>query len=480
MPIQGLNFTILPSSEAHQSYQSTGSFIVYNPNDGVAFVATDRTATGLSWDYKVPSQSGGKFPGPINSYLSIYYLDQSGGGSPGQIVVYASPEFVNVPYFWSIGRAVQLQSTSLDIVGGAQPGNPAAGISRLWIDTGGHLNVLQSTGANYVELDSNNFSSYVQPLIDSSIASEVPSIALGGDLYGTIANGHIGLRYGDNIGAYDSGGTLRPWMFLSGGNTAFLNAAGTQFLWNNQANSVQLMSLDNSGNLAAAGAITSTGPLTALDGYLYLPNSSDYILDTSHEMFLRPQTGQVYIQDSTGANGSLFTGNETVSGTLTAPVGGSLAGSLPNPSIAAGAVGNTQLAPGAASITSGYGTSTGGAVTTTTPGALFGGTASFTITTTGQPIFLFATITGTHNTAGAHSYLDLFVNGGWTTISVHTCINANTEYICHTGFGAWGVTNIGALPAGTYTITLGMHVSSGQFNLVGTPLLWLFGAEFRK
>lgn len=243
MPIQGLNFSIQSGFEGHQSYQSTGSFIVYNPNDGVAFVATDRTATGLSWDYKVPSQSGGKFPGPINSYLSIFYLDQSGGGAAGQIVVYASPESVNIPYFWSIGRAIQLQSTSLDIVGGPQPGNPGAGIGRLWIDTGGHLNVLQPSGANFLEIDSNNLAANVQPLINAT--------PLAGDVVGTLANTLIQIRQNSAINVYDASGNLHP-LVTFGGEQLFWAAENGNFRWVSQGNTAEWMRLDTSGNLVVA------------------------------------------------------------------------------------------------------------------------------------------------------------------------------------------------------------------------------------
>src|SRR5215831_519151 len=126
MPIQGLKFNIPTGQERHLTFQATGSFTSYNPNDGYALVALDRTATLLDYDHKLPSQSGGHFPGPINSYLSIYYSDQSGSGLAGQIIVYASPQLLQVPQFWSIGRAVQSQVTSVDLVQGPQPGNPPA------------------------------------------------------------------------------------------------------------------------------------------------------------------------------------------------------------------------------------------------------------------------------------------------------------------------------------------------------------------
>src|SRR5262252_2265770 len=126
MPIQGIKFDIPAGQEAHRSFQATGSFTAYNPNDGYALIALDRTATILDYDHKVPSQSGGHFPGPVNSYLSIRYVDQAGGGVGGQLIVYGSPDILQIPRFWSIGRAIQTQVTSMDVVQGTQPGNPAA------------------------------------------------------------------------------------------------------------------------------------------------------------------------------------------------------------------------------------------------------------------------------------------------------------------------------------------------------------------
>src|SRR5215471_16059556 len=118
MPIQGLKFNINSGTERHQSFQATGSFTAYNPNDGYALVALDRTATLLDFDHKLPSQSGGHFPGPINSYLSIYFVDQSGAGLAGQVIVYGSADVIQIPTFWSIGRAIQSQVTSVDVIQG--------------------------------------------------------------------------------------------------------------------------------------------------------------------------------------------------------------------------------------------------------------------------------------------------------------------------------------------------------------------------
>jgi len=148
MPIQGLKYNIPAGGEQHQVFQATGSFTAYNPNDGYALLALDRTATLLDFDHKLPSQSGGHFPGPINSYLSIRYVDQSGGGLQGQVIVYPAPQQLQIPQFWSIGRAIQTQSTTMDIIEGTQPPPPAAGTCRIWADANGNLFHMHSDGSD--------------------------------------------------------------------------------------------------------------------------------------------------------------------------------------------------------------------------------------------------------------------------------------------------------------------------------------------
>jgi hypothetical protein len=154
VPIQGLKFNINTGTEKHQSYQSTGSFMAYNPNDGYALIALDRAATLLDFDHKLPSQSGGHFPGPVNSYLSIYYMDQSGAGIQGQIIVYGTTDIIQVPRFWSIGRAIQTQVTSMDVIQGTQPPNPPATVDRIWADSNGTLHHLHSDGTDCQLIDS--------------------------------------------------------------------------------------------------------------------------------------------------------------------------------------------------------------------------------------------------------------------------------------------------------------------------------------
>lgn len=153
MPIQGLQFNINSQAEVHRTFQATGSFIAYNPNDGVCYLALDRTASSLNFDHKLPSQSGGRFPGPINAYLSIYYQDQSGSGVGGQISIYGDPKPLEIPYFWSIGRAIQSQVTSLDINQGSQPPNPPVAVDRIWADNQGLIHHLHSNGVDTILVD---------------------------------------------------------------------------------------------------------------------------------------------------------------------------------------------------------------------------------------------------------------------------------------------------------------------------------------
>jgi hypothetical protein len=200
MPIQGLKFNISTGTEAHQSFQSTGSFTAYNPNDGYALVALDRTATLLDYDHKLPSQSGGQFPGPINSYLSIYYVDQSGSGIQGQLIVYGSPQQLQIPHFWSIGRAIQSQVTSVDLIQGTQPGNPPFGSSRLWVDGSGNLQLLASNGTNVHLIDTND--------------------ALGGVLSGFLPNPGL---------ASTVNGNISTWSGLLTANGGITSSATSQF-----------------------------------------------------------------------------------------------------------------------------------------------------------------------------------------------------------------------------------------------------------
>jgi len=79
---------------------------------------------------------------------------------------------------------------------------------------------------------------------------------LGGDLYGTVNAGHIGLLYGDTLSAFDSGGVLCSLVLVSGPNT-ILRQVGTGALFiQTQNGAANIWSIDPSGNVNNAGALT--------------------------------------------------------------------------------------------------------------------------------------------------------------------------------------------------------------------------------
>src|SRR5215831_12694646 len=104
------------------SHEELDSVAVLNPNDGVLYLKmnSDAGPTPAQWDWRLPSQSYGLFPGPWVS-LGLYYLDQSGTGRSGDFNVYDSTAKLPVPVIQAIGRAVQGQSSAVDITQGAQP-----------------------------------------------------------------------------------------------------------------------------------------------------------------------------------------------------------------------------------------------------------------------------------------------------------------------------------------------------------------------
>ena len=341
MPIQGLKFNITTGQERHLSFQATGSFTAYNPNDGYALIALDRTATLLDYDHKLPSQSGGHFPGPINSYLSMYFVDQSGAGLSGQVIVYASPEVMQIPYFWSIGRAIQSQVTSLDLIQGVQPPNPPANTSRLWVDASGHLHIAQSNGTDFAVIDSTN----------------IGAQTVGGDLYGTIGAAHIQVQYGQVIGARNSANTAFSMFQIDGANNLLQHAGGGFFYWQDTPPTKNLMYLDPaSGNLdlilgnfiVAAGGIATGASFaggwpiagdinvrrgSTATGYIFYADSSHYIgfdgsifqcvgapVDIqSGALYLGP-TGATCNLVNTGSASGRFDSNLTVASSLSSPV----------------------------------------------------------------------------------------------------------------------------------------------------------------
>jgi hypothetical protein len=311
MPIQGLRFSIPSGAEFHRSFQATGSFTAYNPNDGVALIALDRTATLLDYDHKLPSQSGGHFPGPINSYLSIRYQDQSGAGTSGEVIVYGTSDILQVPRFWSIGRAVQSQVTAMDIVQGVQPGNPPSGVDRLWADSSGNIHHLHSNGADFTLVDPSNALSLLSPIFDAryfqtstvlgggltgtlpnpglnttSVQNAAAGTALGGDLAGTVAVGTIFMRNNSYALAHDTGGIQRNYFgVMNDGNTYLYNVGGANIRFLSQDGSTELAHFDNVGNQTILGTFTADLNISANGGRLFLPDSNHSIFSTSNNTY---------------------------------------------------------------------------------------------------------------------------------------------------------------------------------------------------
>lgn len=153
---------VIPASghvEASFSGQAGGdnypSIKLLNPNDGVVYVARNRDCPSVNygdWDWKIPSQSYAMLPGPFSTF-GMFYLDQSGAGRQGEITVYPSQQRTDDPFFNAIGRALQAQTTALDVTEGPIPANPGSGIARLWVDTSDFLHILNSAGTDAVAVD---------------------------------------------------------------------------------------------------------------------------------------------------------------------------------------------------------------------------------------------------------------------------------------------------------------------------------------
>lgn len=97
------------------------------------------------------------------------------------------------------------------------------------------------------------FSEFVQVTGDQTIAGI--KTFTGGVIYSNslILNNEV------NIEAKDTGGTARSLIRLNNGNNVlFCNAGNGSILFRNQADSTTLVSIDASGNLTAAGDITSS------------------------------------------------------------------------------------------------------------------------------------------------------------------------------------------------------------------------------
>lgn len=171
-----------------------------------------------------------------------------------------------------------------------------------------------------------------------------PSATLGGDLTGTVDNGHVVLAQGSAIGARDSGNTVRNWITLDGGTvTKFWSAGGAHYLWADQAGTGTIATLDMSGNfnlVKTGGALYFAGDTVIsrvgagtlrINGNLQLTgNSMDlqaqsisllqggnqviYWRDGSHYLQYAPSgdLGQLFWTHDFRANGSLTASGGTL------------------------------------------------------------------------------------------------------------------------------------------------------------------------
>jgi hypothetical protein len=186
----------------------------------------------------------------------MYFQDQSGASSTGQVVVYASMDKLEIPQFWSIGRALLTAGSTLDINTGSQPQNPPANTVRLWADGNGDLHILSGSGSDNLVYDSSN----------------IGAVTLGGDLAGTISVGTVNLRNLSPISGRDTGGTTHRLSGLWNDNNPYY------FLPTN-ASSIIFYS-DNSGQIATlthAGTLTINGYMNVNGNILYFGAGSGNI-----------------------------------------------------------------------------------------------------------------------------------------------------------------------------------------------------------
>lgn len=168
-----------------ESREEKASIAVLNPNDGVLYIKINGPASPqiAQWDWKLPSQSYGLFPGPWGS-IGIWYADQSGARSGGEINVYDNDNRLVVPIINAIGRAVQIgTSSAMDIQQGNIPSNPPGGFTRLWSDLSGKVYRLL-TGGDNAELATKDTNGKI-PIADIPVLPYVNETgdSMSGDLY---------------------------------------------------------------------------------------------------------------------------------------------------------------------------------------------------------------------------------------------------------------------------------------------------------
>lgn len=162
-------------------------------------------------------------------------------------------------------REYSLVQAVTDLTEGAQPAWPAAGVDRLYADTSGNIHHLHSNGQDLTLVDASNVSTALYPTTDphyqAMINASIPGTALGGDLNGTISNGHVGVLTGSHIGMADGAPILWP-----DSNRQLMHYTNGGFYWDNYNSSwswrdssrslANVMTLDQAGNLVIWGNLS--------------------------------------------------------------------------------------------------------------------------------------------------------------------------------------------------------------------------------
>jgi hypothetical protein len=179
-----------------------------------------------------------------------------------------------------------------DLTWSAQPATPPPGVTRLYADSNGTLHYLLPSGTDRTLIDTGN------------LAANVATQPLGGDLFGTVSAGHVGVQYGSALYMYDSAGTLRQWVTVAGNETRQYAVSTGIFSWLNQSNTAYAMTLSQTGQLGVTGSVTAQS--------YYFQNTSNYLTwDGSYYYFnhgLIIQSGPLMVQSgvfniSDGTNG---------------------------------------------------------------------------------------------------------------------------------------------------------------------------------
>lgn len=165
----GENLVTAADSSEHKA------FGILNPNDGIIYVLINGQGSAQQFDYIVPPESYGIYPGSWTS-LGFTYVDQSGAGQSGSFILYTDDSYqLQIPSISAIGRAIITNQNNMDLVEGSEPAIPGTGIVRLWADTNGDLNKLLPGGQSYQFLDSSNAQQILEQVISADVTiSNVP------------------------------------------------------------------------------------------------------------------------------------------------------------------------------------------------------------------------------------------------------------------------------------------------------------------